>query len=36
LIWLVYCHQGDHRIVTKGASRQDAWLATLKAANDVK
>jgi hypothetical protein len=36
LVWLMHCHRGAHCIMTKGSSREDAWIATLNAANALK
>ena len=35
LIWHVYCHRGEHKLVAKGPSRFEAWQAAVKMAAEL-
>ena len=32
LVWLVYCHRAEQKLVTKGPSRLEAWQAVVRMA----
>ena len=36
LVWSVFCHRGETKLIARGASRAEAWAEAVKLAAEVR